>query len=183
MIEKTIARRYARALFLLAQEQNQLEDIASQVQAFAELLESDSRLFEILADRFIDLNARKKVVSEIAQKINLNKDVLCFLHLLIHKGRMQLFFEVVSLFEQLVLDGLGKVKARIVSAVELKRDSMEQIEEFVKQKTGKKVIAAFEVDPHLIGGVAVEFEGSYYDGSVRNDLNRLSQKLAQTINL
>ena len=44
--------------------------------------------------------------------------------------------------------------------------------------TGKKVRIDFETDPDLIGGLVTRIGSTVYDGSVRNHLQQLKEKMA-----
>ena len=43
--------------------------------------------------------------------------------------------------------------------------------------TGKKIQANYSLDPALLGGAVVRIGDTIYDGSVRNQLNRLRDRL------
>jgi F-type H+-transporting ATPase subunit delta len=43
--------------------------------------------------------------------------------------------------------------------------------------TGKKIQANYSLDPGLLGGAVVRIGDTIYDGSVRNQLDRLRERL------
>jgi F-type H+-transporting ATPase subunit delta len=47
----------------------------------------------------------------------------------------------------------------------------------LEQRTGKKVEARFQEDEALLGGAIVRLGSTIYDGSVRDQLNRLREQL------
>ena len=83
---QTISRRYARALFALAREQNQLEQVAADLSALTAMLEASSELQKFTlnatisrADQEItelDLEKAAKTARETAAPAFLNRDVL-----------------------------------------------------------------------------------------------------------
>ncbi len=45
--------------------------------------------------------------------------------------------------------------------------------------SGKEIVMHQEIDPRLIGGVLLEFEGKVFDGSVRTQLENMKQRIAR----
>jgi F-type H+-transporting ATPase subunit delta len=48
----------------------------------------------------------------------------------------------------------------------------------LEKTTGKKIEAKFSLDPNLLGGALVRVGDTIYDGSLRNRLNSLRERLA-----
>jgi F-type H+-transporting ATPase subunit delta len=47
----------------------------------------------------------------------------------------------------------------------------------LQRRTGKKIEASFAEDANLLGGAVVRVGSTVYDGSVREQLNRLREQL------
>jgi F-type H+-transporting ATPase subunit delta len=52
------------------------------------------------------------------------------------------------------------------------------LEQTLQRVTGKKIAATFSLDAKLLGGVLVRVGDTIYDGSLRNRLNGLRERLA-----
>jgi F-type H+-transporting ATPase subunit delta len=52
------------------------------------------------------------------------------------------------------------------------------MEQTLQRVTGKKISAKFSLDAKLLGGVLVRVGDTIYDGSLRNRLNGLRERLA-----
>ena len=52
-----------------------------------------------------------------------------------------------------------------------------QLTAALEQRTGKKIEARFQEDKSLLGGAVVRVGSTIYDGSVREQLNRLREQL------
>jgi F-type H+-transporting ATPase subunit delta len=57
-------------------------------------------------------------------------------------------------------------------------NSQQQLHAKLTYLTGKKVRVDFATDPDLIGGVVTRIGSTVYDGSVRNQLQMIKEKMA-----
>jgi F-type H+-transporting ATPase subunit delta len=73
---------------------------------------------------------------------------------------------------------LGRTRADIVSAGELRTDDRRALVAALEKLTGKIVLATERVDPGLLGGLVVEIHGKVYDGSVQTQLQLLAASIA-----
>ena len=49
----------------------------------------------------------------------------------------------------------------------------------MEKLTGKKVRMTYEVEPELLGGAVTKIGSKVYDGSLRNQLDKLRRRMAQ----
>lgn len=71
----------------------------------------------------------------------------------------------------------GKTEAEVVSAKELTPRQIESIRGILEKKTGLNVEIKVNVDPDLIGGFYAIIDGRMFDGTVRNDLKSMKDRL------
>jgi F-type H+-transporting ATPase subunit delta len=173
----SVARRYARALFELAQEQGQLEAAGRQLfDAAAELRIPE--LAEVAASPRLSAERRHALVDAVAKQLSLSPLVETFLLVVSDHRRLGELTSVAEQFQRLEDQALGRVRMTIRSAAPLADAQQEAIAQSFAARLGKKVITRTEVDPELLGGVVVETEGKVYDGSVRSNLERLAKRMA-----
>ena len=72
----------------------------------------------------------------------------------------------------------GIVSAEVVSARPVTDATKGLLEEKLAQLTGKKPRLSFNTDESLLGGIVTRIGSTIYDGSVRNQLDRLREELA-----
>ncbi len=63
------------------------------------------------------------------------------------------------------------------SAAALKDAQKKEITQTLERVTGKKIEAKFSLDANLLGGVRVRVGDTIYDGSLRNRLDGLRERL------
>lgn len=177
MIEASIARRYARALIELAREEKSLEACDAQLQEFQALAGENPLLLDTLTNRFFDLSSRIRIVDRLEKKLNLSPSVGNFIKLLIKKGRIGCFKEIVSAYRREVYLLQNKGVATVVSAKGLSPAVYDEIGRILSRKTGKEVVVEREVKPEVLGGVCVRMGGEVYDGTVKAALDSLTEKM------
>lgn len=173
-----LAKRYARALAEVAQEQGALEAALDELERALAWM-GDPELAAALASPALDLDARRALLSQITATLELSELVRHFLELLLRNHRLALLPAAVRAYGRIVDAALGRTRARVRAAAELPEESVGEIRSAFERLHGKKVLLSVEVDPSLLGGVTVEIEGRVYDGSVRTQLAHLSRALVR----
>jgi F-type H+-transporting ATPase subunit delta len=173
-----LGRRYARALFSLAREDNSLEqtgeELARAVAAF-----DDPHLRPFLLSPAIDTRVRQQTCRQVVAALKLSRNVGNLLLLLAERDRLTVLPDVARWYDALVDDAVGRARVTIRSATPLSAGERSEVVELARRLTGRKeVLAATEVDPELLGGVVLDASGTVYDGSVRAQLERLSKEMA-----
>lgn len=177
MIESTIALRYAKALQKIGLEQSQMDVYLEELEAVLAASKADDHLEFVLTNRQADYQARLRVVDEICKSHDMSKNTNHFLKLLIKKGRMELFPHVVKAYRRLVFNSANKVEALYITAKPLSDDEKKSIDQLMEAHSGKKVVSENEVDPEVLGGVAVKIGGEIFDGTIKYWLDQLGNQL------
>ncbi len=177
MIQTTIARRYAKALFDLAKEEGKTDQFRDLLKQLSDLFVRDQSLKFILANRYFDLTARMNVMKQIAAKMEFGETLTNFMRLLIQKGRMDFFNFILAAYQQLVYEDESKVEAVVVSARPLSDGAYQKIEDTMSRMTGKTVVSTRKIEPGVVGGISVRVAGKIYDGTIRSELDRMKLQL------
>ena len=177
MIVGSIARRYAKALFSLADEQGQVEKWSSGLDGLGRALASSPELRETLSSPMFDREQRRGVVGELAKSLGLPETVRNFLLLLADRNRVGYLSAIVVNFRDLADARLGRVRAKVTSAVPLAPDEAKRIAEKLARGAGAEVIVETLVDAALLGGVVAQVGSLVYDGSVRSQLEELRRAM------
>ena len=171
-----VAKRYAKALFELAEELKILKKTQADVQTLKETLTENPELTRILANPLLNelekFRILQKIFSAKFQPLTIN-----FLKLLSHKKRLALLAEVIEAFEQKMLEYNNTIEAQVISAVELSAEQLGQIRQSIQTLTGKKLLLEKQLDPGILGGFVVKVQDVVIDNSIRYQLEKLREKL------
>jgi F-type H+-transporting ATPase subunit delta len=178
MIEGILARRYTRALFQLAREAGQEDQVGQEVEQFYAAY-SGSELQGVLTNPAFGVDGRKRILIQVANAQGLSMLSIHFFALLLERGRLNHLPGIVSCYRRLLNEIKGRVEARVVGANPLAPGQLEQLRATLREISGKEVVLHEDTDPALIGGLLVELEGKVYDGSVRTQLEKMKQRIAR----
>lgn len=171
------ARRYAKAIFSLAREEQALEETSAELEQLAAVAR-DPDVASALANPLLSLPNRKALADTLATQFRLRLTTRNFVCLLADHGRLDQLVGIHEVYQRLVDQTLGRVRARFTSATPLNSVQLEQLVSTFERITEKKVLAQASVDSELLGGVVVEVAGKVYDGSLRTQLGRLAGAIA-----
>jgi F-type H+-transporting ATPase subunit delta len=172
-----IARRYAKALLLIGKEDGQTETYREELGQFAELIEGDNTLERAINNPLYDVDARRKVLQLLIEKMEVSQVMNSYLNLLFEKGRLGFIGNINEFFQKQADELKGVVRANLVSATELSSETVEKIVEALSQKTGKEVILDVDQDPSLIGGIVTRIGDLVLDGSIKTQLLSMRESL------
>jgi F-type H+-transporting ATPase subunit delta len=179
MISSAIARRYAKALFSLADEQGRIEQWSEGLLAVRDAIAASPELAGVLASPTTDREELRGVVTAVAAALTLPDEVRNLLLLLSDRKRLDAVAPVADHFRDLADARLGRVRAKVTSAVPLSAAEARQIADQLARATRGQVLLETAVDPSLVGGVVAQVGSMVYDGSVRSQLEELRRTLKQ----
>lgn len=177
MIRDIIAKRYAKAYFVLAREQDRLLEAQAELNEFVAFLDSEAELKEVLFNPVFEVAQRKAVLTSLLDKLEVSVSLGSLLSLLIDKNKIAYAGLIADNFSQLADAAEGRMKVEITSAAVLDKKSLKGLRKEFSRLTGKKVELEVEVDESLIGGIVARYGGMVYDGSIKTQLNRFGETL------
>jgi F-type H+-transporting ATPase subunit delta len=169
------ARRYAEAVFEIAERDGTVERWLRQLNDLAEAV-SRPDVVRRLEDPHVPLDARAKALHDVSGKETLPQ-MANLLGLLLRRRRLDTLPQIAREFKRLYNRRAGVVDATATSALELDQQEVADLTKRLETMTGKKVELATTVDPGILGGIQVRIGDTLYDGSVRGRLERLRSRL------
>ena len=173
----TVAKRYARALYELAQERQLTTGVGRSLGALADAWEDSDELFDLFGNPRIGADAKRRVIRALAQRVGAPPMVVNAMQMLSDRHRLDHLPEIAEAFERLAERRSGRVRAEVVTATRLSDAYYTRLQRSLKVATGKDVILVKREDPSLIGGVVTRVGDRVFDGSLRNRLLELREQL------
>jgi len=178
MIEGSLSRRYSKAVFQLAREAGEEEQIGREIEQFYTAYKS-SDLQKVLTNPAFAVDTRKNILQQVTHGQQLSSLTVKFLSLLLERDRLVQLPGIVSRYRRLLNEAKGRVEARVVSAGALEAARVDQLCEKLRAISGKEIVLQQDTDPELLGGMLIELEGKVYDGSIRTQLEKMRQRIAR----
>ena len=107
--------------------------------------------------------------------------LLSFLKLLCERGRLRELDNCALRFRRRYNADRGILEAVAVTAVPLRPALAKKLTDRLVGLTGKQVSLQNRVDPAVLGGIRLEYDGQALDGTTRNRLAGIARTLSETI--
>lgn len=172
-----IAQRYAAALADVALERKNPEGVKRDLGAFVEAFYEAADLRIFLESPAVAGGMKRGVLAKIAARMGLDDTVRNFAYVLVDHRRTEMLREIEKAFGEELNARLGIADAEVTSARELSTGEKKELTAALERRTGKKIDARFLEDKSLLGGAVVRVGSTIYDGSVKEQLNRLREQL------
>jgi F-type H+-transporting ATPase subunit delta len=172
-----IAKVYSEALFDVAKEKDELDEVQEQLGQFADAVDENRDLQVFFFSPYLSSQDKRDGISKAIS--GGNKELINFLELLAEKHRMPALFQIRRRFDELAADENDQLDVTVKSAVELDPSVVEAIGAEIEKKTGKKIDLRSEVDDSIIGGIVLQVGNRVLDASIRSRLDRLRREVAK----
>ncbi len=172
-----LARRYAKALFVVGKEENALDAYAATLQEFGALYQSTPLVRDGLTNKMYPLDVRAKVMAEIVASAGVSGIMANFLNLLAQKNRVEVLPEIATTFQAMVDEERNVCQGLIITAKELQPALQEKTKATLEKITGKQVVLKTQVDPTIIGGMIAKVGDLVLDGSIKTQLEGLKESI------
>jgi F-type H+-transporting ATPase subunit delta len=179
VISRKIARRYAKALMNIGQEDGKYKTYGEEIDAFTALFQQEGQLRAVLSNPTFTIPQRRAVVTEIGKRLRLTPIIINLLHLLVDHNRIRYLPDITALYQELADEAAGRARVRLITAHGLSEKKIQELTQGLQKVVGKQVIMEVATDPALIGGVVARIKGVVYDGSIKAQLERLKIILAK----
>ncbi len=174
---KSASLQYANALADIALAQGAAAPVAEQLGDFTTAYVDSVELRNFLESPAVTKKEKRGVAEKISARLGASKILRNFLFVIIDHQRMHQLPEILEAFQNVLRERQGIAEAEIFSAVALNDAQKTEVKQTLERVTGKKIEARFSLDPNLLGGALVRVGDTIYDGSLRNRLNGLRERL------
>jgi F-type H+-transporting ATPase subunit delta len=178
MSVQTVARRYSSALADVVLEGGETREVQEELLVWEQMLQSSSNLQEVFRNPTIALDDKRAVLNRLIERAKPTPTTTNFLKVLLQNQRLTELGEINRKFAEILDQRAGTVAAIVTTARTVPETAQQQLHTKLLSLTGKKVRINFTTDPDLIGGLVTRIGSTVYDGSVRNHLQQIKEKMA-----
>ncbi|MEO1609190.1 MAG: F0F1 ATP synthase subunit delta [Pseudomonadota bacterium] len=171
--------RYASALFELAQEQNQLHVVETDMINIQAMLDESDDMRRIVRSPVFSAEDQIRAFEAILVRAGVSGITLNFVKLIITNRRLFALPEMIKAFRLSVSRARGEVQADVMSATPLNDEQMSTLKQTLASSTGKNVQINSKVDPSLLGGLIVKIGSRMIDSSLRTKLSTLKIRMKE----
>tara|TARA_A100001011_G_scaffold321615_1_gene342637 strand:- start:1352 stop:1909 length:558 start_codon:yes stop_codon:yes gene_type:complete len=173
------SERYALALYELASENSELENIENNSKTFLNIYNSNSDLKIFIKNPTESISNQLITLNKISDSLNLSIIFKKFLSILVVKRRIFFLKNILTKFLSLSLKNRGEIKADLVSSKNLSNQELDNLNSELSKIIGSKVNFSYKVDESLIGGMSLQLGSLMIDTSVKNKLKKYEKVLLE----
>ncbi len=177
MKQTILAKRYAKAIFTVGQEQKKYEEYNEVLQGVADLYADHPEVADALTNPLYPMDIKEKVMSGMIGSMGVDEIMGNFLNLLVQKKRAEILPEIAEAYKVMVDEEKNVSHGTVVSAVELNDALKKNVRTVLEKLTGKKVELTTSVDPSILGGIIAKVGDLVLDGSIKTQLAGLKDSI------
>lgn len=177
MQNASVARRYARALYELARERGQVDEVGRELELVVRTLDAHRDLRALWEHAEVSARVKLALIEQtFAGKVS--GLVRNFVAVLAQKRREVYLGAIAREYTALADEALNRVEVEVRSAAPLSPDTLVDLQHRLGARLGKQIKFVTTVDQDLMGGLVIRVGDVLMDGSVRTRLKRMKERLA-----
>ncbi len=175
-LELTTSRPYAKALFDLAKEQDQIVPWFDRLKLLA-TLQNNEDVSSVLARPDMAQAEKADLLIALYSKVETEQNCINFIKLLAENDRLDIFDSVFEAYSELKFEFENTVEAEVITAVKVTKKYLETIQKSLSKRLGKSVSIKQSIDTEILGGAIIKAGDLVIDGSIKGKLNKLANTL------
>ena len=171
---------YGGSLYDLAAEDGATSEILKQLQVLSESFSQEPAFLKLLSTHSLAKKERCKIIDEgFAGKVH--PYVVNFLKILTEKGYVRHFSHCCDAYQVRYNQANNILPVTAVTAVALSENQSLRLQAKLQEQTGKTIALTNRVDPGVLGGVRLDFDGKCVDDTLAHRLESIRSLLNNTI--
>ena len=171
---------YGEALYDLARSENLDETILKELDVLAKSFDAEPDFIKLLGTPSLSKEERCRILDD-SFRGKVQPYVLNFLKILTEKGYMRHFSHCCDAYRECYNRHHGILVVTAVTAVALTAAQQARLTEKLSGITGKTIDLRNRVDPNVLGGVRLDYDGKRLDDTVAHRLNAIHGVLKNTV--
>ncbi len=166
-----IASRYGSALFSIAVDRKQVNELQLEAKELRKVLLENRDFIVLLGNSFLSVEERDQIVDKTIKAFD--EDIVSLIKVLIKNGRANQIIDVLDAFNSYCNNARGVEEGLVYSVVPLDELTLKKLQNKISQLEKVEVELINKIDPSIIGGLKVVIRGHIYDGSIKNKLENM----------
>lgn len=177
MIDRTLVRRYAAAIYRLSEDAGQVDRVREELARLQLAAATDPRLLNVLRHPGIDAEQKRRTLLNIAGEAP-TEIAAGLVDLILDKDRAEILPGIADAFTEFADEAAGRVRAQVEVAWEPDEDQKERLAAALSRLVGAPVVVEFVLAPEVLGGARVQVAGRRVDGSLAGRLDQMVSQVS-----
>ena len=171
---------YGESLYELAKEENLTKLIGDQLAVLQQAFRQEPDFIRLLSSPNLTKMERCQILDD-SFRGKVHSYLLNFLKILTEKGYMRYFSDCCDAYTEHYDQDNGILRVDAVSAVELTDAQKEKLMQKLSRITGKEIALRNRIDPAVLGGIRLDYDGQRLDDTVSHRLDAIRNVLNKTV--
>lgn len=171
---------YGEALYTLAHEEGLSETILQQLKVLDGCFQEQPEFIRLLGAPNLPKAERCQILDD-SFRDQVNPFVLNFLKILTEKGYIRHFSDCVKAYREFYNRDNGILPVTAVTAVPMTETQTAALTAKLQQITGKRIELVAKLDPNVLGGIRLDYDGKRVDDTVAHRLDTVRNMLKNTV--
>ncbi len=176
MRTSSVAYDYAKVFYEVCKEENIIDDILYEYKTLIRLNNEELHFFLMLPT--VNNELKKNLIDNL-DTCGLSKIVINLIKILIDNGELELFGQIIDEYQNLYqIDNDIKI-IDITLAADLESKQINDIRINLENKFKKFIVLRKTIDPKILGGIKIEYDGKVIDNSIIKQINNLNKEITK----
>jgi len=171
---------YGEALYTLARDEGFSHVIYDELKVLSASFAQEPEFIRLLCSPSLTKAERCQILDDCFRG-KVQPYLLNFLKILTEKGYMRQFPDCVSAYRELYNQDNGILPVTAVTAVTLTDSQTQKLTAKLQSITGKKIELTNKLDPEVLGGMRLYYDGKRVDDTVSHRLDAVRAMLLHTV--
>ena len=176
-----IVERYAEALLRTVKSGKKASKIEQEAQQLVDALDAEGDLTLLIKQLHYQAKQSKLGLTRLFATLKLSDSIEGLIRILAKNKRLLLLRSVLATFLYKAAKDRGELWCRLHTAAPLSAEKLKDISQHIAEALKKTVKMEHEVDPSLLGGMMINFEGHMLDLSATQYLKELKNNVLKTL--
>jgi F-type H+-transporting ATPase subunit delta len=178
MARSPTPKRYAQAVFQIAEEQGNIDQWVNDLEETLALIKNEKFRLYLEMPR---ISLAKKVRAIEESLVNINPLARNVVALLISRDTLALYPLIVLQYQNFVDNHYGRKRAVVTTAITLEDDLQSKIRTQLSDLLGTDVVLSTRTEPKVLGGMTIRVGDKLIDGSIRGKFSELRNDLLKSL--
>ena len=171
---------YGESLYELAKEEGFTKLIGDQLAVLQQAFRQEPDYIRLLSSPNLTKTERCQILDD-SFRGKVHGYLLNFLKILTEKGYMRYFSDCCDAYTEHYDQDNGILRVDAVSAVALTAAQKDKLTQKLSRITGKEIALRNRIDPAVLGGIRLDYDGQRLDDTVSHRLDAIRNVLNKTV--
>ena len=168
-----IARRYALALYDVADSAGALDAVADDLAALRRMIAGSAELKALILAPSLSRKETADAAAALAKGAKFHALTANMMGVCARRRRLTALDAIAAAYLKRLAAKRGETEAKVTVAQPLTKAQEDALTDAVKKAVGAKATLSVDVDPSLLGGMIVKLGSKMFDSSLKTKLGRL----------